>query len=124
MLWPLHEASNTAFLEETVVTEALSASDPIVDVAWTALGAGMAGVLVLGSQVLAEKMQGIIENMSNDDQKVSEKSPLLSKGDLEKPGSSNENGSNPNQTPTVATAGESGLIAPIILVNIPIVLGS
>jgi|Transcript_23117 hypothetical protein len=121
MPWPLQKAPD-ALLQERIVPVA-AASGLVIDIAWTILGAGGAGLLVMGSQWLADKLQEHLESKSTN--VVGETSPLLTKADLENSQSSHEarNAGNDLQ-PTVGAAGKGGLIAPIILVNMPIILGS
>lgn len=102
---------------------AAPASGLVIDIAWTILGAGGAGLLVMGSQWLADKLQEHLESKSTS--VAGETSPLLTKADLENSQSSHEAKNAGNDLePTVGAAGKGGLIAPIILVNMPIILGS
>jgi hypothetical protein len=108
-------------------TAARSESGLLADVAWTALGAGVAGVLVVASQWLGEKLQQVDkDSTSSSKASLSETSPLFAKDDLDKSRSSADPGKSSisDQETTFAAGSSGGLIAPILLVNIPIVLGS
>jgi hypothetical protein len=121
----LGEARSWSRLFDDTATR--SESGLLVDAAWTALGAGVAGVLVVASQWLGDKLQQVDKDSTSSSKAIlGETSPLLAKDDLDKSRSSADpgNSSISDQETTFAAGSSGGLIAPILLVNIPIVLGS